>query len=155
MHKKCLIKTLPYRLSFKIVFPLLNTCFKHYVKQLIVIDVVARHFAFLVLRLPGLSAEQEPGSSPRHSCYGGRTSVCWTSRPARQQVIWGFPQRGVSPNVWFIWENLIKMDDLGVPMGTPINGKPVNLDAFRIFSELWCKFWSETSKSLINTSVRC
>ena len=29
---------------------------------------------------------------------------------------WGFPEMGVPQNGWFIWENPIEMDDLGVPL---------------------------------------
>ena len=30
--------------------------------------------------------------------------------------IWVFPKIGIPQNGWFIMENLIKMDDLGVPL---------------------------------------
>ena len=38
------------------------------------------------------------------------------SKKKHSWLIWGFPKIGVPQNGWFIMENPIKMDDLGVPL---------------------------------------
>ena len=46
----------------------------------------------------------------------GQQRSCWKTHIYTILHIWGFPKMGIPKNWWFIWENLIKMEDLGVPL---------------------------------------
>ena len=65
--------------------------------------------------LPSNEAIPSPFRPPARQMH-----ALWQS--SMSLFIWGFHQWGLPQSGWLIRKNPIKLDDLGVPMGTPISG---------------------------------
>ena len=89
--------------------------------------------------------------TPSTHGLGGRT--IWNPQNPTQAGIWVFPKIGVPQKGWFIMENPIKIDDLGVPLFLEA---PIYLEDFwgkqMFFSryELRCLFCEDSRCSKIS-----
>ena len=66
--------------------------------------------------LKGLPRVRTDWAAPSHWPWFGRDLALQKSEAVTRTKIWWFPKIGVPQNGWFIMENPIKMDDLGVPL---------------------------------------
>ena len=62
------------------------------------------------------AASEACGLTSTWALGGWKTLVMGKERGEGPLLIWGFPKIGVPQNGWFMMENLIKLDDLGVPL---------------------------------------
>ena len=88
-------------------------------------DYIYIHIMSLCCSFPKKSCAATSDCTRGRSCGSGQKRMAWGTRRGRLRTwplkqgarpIWVFPTIGVPQNGWFIMENLIEMDDLGVAL---------------------------------------